>query len=194
MNAATALPRRVLSTRACILCALFAALTAVGAFIRVPVPFMDYFTLQFLFVLLAGMLLGPRLGAVSVGIYLAVGLVGFPVFAAGGGIQYVFRPSFGYLIGFVAAAAVTGLCCGRQPSPSLRRLLAAAFAGMAVTYLIGFSYKYLILTAYLGQPTPLAVVLLSAFPLDIPGDALLCVIGSMLAFRLRPALGKGGLQ
>ena len=81
-------------TRSMVQCALFAALVAIGAFIQIPVPYMDYFTLQFLFVLLAGMLLGSARGALSVSVYVLVGLVGFPVFAAGGGIQYIFRPSF----------------------------------------------------------------------------------------------------
>ena len=58
---------------------------------------MDYFTLQFLFVLLAGRLLGPVNGTIAVAVYVAVGLAGVPIFAAGGGISYLFRPSFGYL-------------------------------------------------------------------------------------------------
>ena len=76
---------------------MFTALVAVGAFIQVPVPGMDYFTLQFLFVLLAGMVLGRKMGIVSVSVYVLLGLCGLPVFAAGGGIAYIFRPSFGYL-------------------------------------------------------------------------------------------------
>lgn len=59
---------------------------------------------------------------------------------------------------------------------------------MAVTYGVGFLYKYLILNQYLGQPTPLLVVVLSAFPLDMPGDAVLCLAASALAGRLRAVL------
>lgn len=115
-------------TRRIVLCGLFSALIAIGAFLQVPVPFMDYFTLQFLFVTLAGMLLGSRRGSLAVAVYVAVGLAGIPVFAAGGGIQYVFRPSFGYLLGFIAAAWLTGRICERTgagrfgqflPPPSL---------------------------------------------------------------------------
>ena len=60
--------------------ALFAALIAVGAFIRIPVPVCP-FTLQFLFTMLAGLLLGGKYGALSVLVYLCVGLLGLPVFA-----------------------------------------------------------------------------------------------------------------
>ena len=52
-----------------VLCGMFAALVAIGAFIQIPVPYMDYFTLQFFFVLLAGLILGADKGAISVGCY-----------------------------------------------------------------------------------------------------------------------------
>lgn len=81
-NAAKKSSRR-LSTVHLALCALFTALVAVGAFIQIPVPFMDYFTLQFFFVVLAGMLLGPRLGALSVAVYVALGLIGVPILRGG---------------------------------------------------------------------------------------------------------------
>ena len=88
-------------------CALFTALIAVGAFIRVPVPVVP-FTLQYLFTMLAGLLLGPRLGTIAVGTYVLLGLVGLPIFTQGGGFWYVFQPSFGYLLGFCVGTFVTG--------------------------------------------------------------------------------------
>ena len=87
-----------ITTRNMVLCALFAALIAIGAFIRIPVPYVPI-TFQGFFVLLAGFLLGPKYGAASMLIYIAVGLVGIPVFTEGGGIMYVLKPTFGYLIG-----------------------------------------------------------------------------------------------
>ena len=65
-----------------ILCALFAALIAVGAFIKIPGPFVP-FTLQYLFTMLSGLLLGSKLGLVSVGVYILLGLAGLPVFTQG---------------------------------------------------------------------------------------------------------------
>ncbi|MBS3969060.1 MAG: biotin transporter BioY, partial [Clostridia bacterium] len=75
------------------LVAMFASLTAVGAFIKIPIPYLPI-TLQVFFVFLAGILLGPRLGALSQIVYLTLGLVGLPIFAEGGGLGYVFHPSF----------------------------------------------------------------------------------------------------
>lgn len=99
-----------------ILVALFAALIAVGAFIRVPVPLVP-FTMQTFFVVLAGMLLGKKLGAASALVYLAIGLIGIPVFTQGG-IGYVLKPSFGYLIGFIVAAFITGAIVRRWKIPA----------------------------------------------------------------------------
>ena len=94
-------------TKNMILCAMFVALIAVGAFIKIPVPAVP-FTLQYLFTMLAGLLLGAKLGFISVCIYIALGLAGLPVFASGGGISYIFQPSFGYIIGFAVGTFVTG--------------------------------------------------------------------------------------
>ena len=68
--------------------------------------FHDYFTLQFFFVLLAGILLGSKLGALAVLLYVVIGITRITIFAAGGGLAYIVRPSFGYLIGFIAGAYV----------------------------------------------------------------------------------------
>ena len=85
------------------LMALFAALTAVGAFITIPVPPVP-FSLQIFFAILAGALLGSRQGAMSIVIYLLLGLCGLPVFTKGAGLSYLLQPTFGYLLGFVPFA------------------------------------------------------------------------------------------
>ena len=93
-------------TKALVYCSLFTALIAVGAFIRVPIPVLP-FTLQYLFTMLAGLLLGPRLGTISTVAYMLLGLAGLPIFTEGGGLWYVFKPSFGYIIGFCGGTFVT---------------------------------------------------------------------------------------
>ena len=106
--------RQFLSIRELSVGGLFAALIAAGAFIKVTLPaepFPMHFTLQWFFVLLAGLLLNKRLAGASVGVYLLVGLSGVPVFAAGGGPSYLIRPTFGYLLGFAAAAYVMAWLC-----------------------------------------------------------------------------------
>lgn len=179
-----------ITTLELVLCGLFTALTAVGAFIQVPVPGMDYFTLQFFFVLMAGMLLGSKLGAFSVGSYVLIGLVGVPIFAAGGGITYVLRPSFGYLLGFIVTAFVTGKLVEKLAFDGIKKYLVAAFAGLVVCYAIGLTYKYFMLNLYIGESTPVWLVFLDCFPLDLPGDIFLSVLASVCGLRLKPEVNK----
>ena len=87
--------------------ALFAALTAVGAFLRIPMVYSSV-TLQYLFTAMAGLLLGRRWGALSQAVYVLLGLVGLPIFTMGGGFGYVFQPTFGFLLGLIPAAWVVG--------------------------------------------------------------------------------------
>lgn len=179
--------KKKLSVKEIVCGGLFTALVAAGAFIQVPVPGMDYFTLQFLFVLLAGMILGRKMGTLSVGVYVLLGLCGLPIFAAGGGIAYIFRPSFGYLMGFILAAFVTGLVVDKSGINGYAKYLTAAFAGFAVTYAIGLVYKYMMLNFYVGDKTAFVMVIADCFPLDMPGDIVLCLLSAGLAVRLVPA-------
>ena len=176
-------------TDSMILCALFSALIAAGAFIRIPIPIVP-FTLQFLFTTLAGILLGAKAGAVSVGIYIAMGLIGLPVFAEGGGFAYVLKPSLGYIIGFAAAAYVTGAIAEKSERPGVKRLLAAAFAGLAIVYAFGMVYYYFMSNFYLGKPIGLWPLFIYCFVLAVPGDIVLCAVAALLGKRLIPVIKK----
>ncbi len=180
-----------LSVADLLLCALFAALIAVGAFIRIPIPVVP-FTLQVLFTSLAGMLLGPWMGLVSVLVYIGVGLAGVPIFTSGGGIGYVLHPNFGYLIGFAAGTWFTGWLVyrSRKSPPSLSRLVISCYAGLGIVYLFGAVYFYLISNFYLQNPMGVWPVLLSCVILVAPGNMACCFGGCLLAKRLIPILRK----
>ncbi|NMA95849.1 MAG: biotin transporter BioY [Clostridiales bacterium] len=105
-----------------ILVSIFAALTAVGAFIRIPLPPVP-FTLQIFFVILSGILLGARGGLFSQLVYIALGLIGIPIFTEGGGPQYIFHPTFGYLLGFAATAFIVGKVTENAEKHTLHLLL-----------------------------------------------------------------------
>lgn len=176
-------------TKKMILCALFAALIAVGAFIRIPIPVVP-FTLQFLFTMLAGLLLGGRLGGIAVSVYIIIGLLGLPVFAEGGGFSYIFKPSFGYIIGFAVAAYVTGTIANKVYNPSYKRLAVATFIGLFIVYLCGLIYYYAICAFYLRTPIGLWTLFLYGFLLAVPGDIVLCLISCILGKRLMPLLNR----
>ncbi|RNL41572.1 biotin transporter BioY [Paraeggerthella hongkongensis] len=184
-----ALPDARNHTRSLVLCALFCALIAVGAFVKIPVPVVP-FTLQFLFTTMAGLLLGPRWGTLSVAAYVALGLIGLPIFASGGGIGYLAQPSFGYLIGFCAGTYLTARIAWAAPKPSTKRLLASCFAGLGAVYLMGMAYFYLISNFVIGAPIALGPLVLYCFVLAVPGDIALCFASAVLAKRLLPLVAS----
>ena len=174
-------------THMLILTALFAALTAIGAFLRIPTPWSS-FTLQVFFVCMAGVLLGPKWGALSQIVYVALGLMGLPIFTAGGGLGYVFQPTFGFLLSYIPAAFVIGLIAGG--SASKKRIALACIAGLVVIYLIGLPYMALILNVYLGKGLNFTAILWAGMIPFLPWDALKIVVTVFLAGKLVPLLQK----
>jgi biotin transport system substrate-specific component len=170
-----------------VLAGLFAALTAVGAFIRVPVPFVP-FTLQFMFVVFAGLMLGSRYGALSQAIYVALGLAGLPVFTGGGGIGYVLKPSFGYLIGFILAAYVIGKIAERSEKLTIMTAALSCAAGMAVIYAVGVPYMYGVLNLYLGKGVSAMAALKMGCITFLPADILKSILASIVAVKVVPVV------
>ena len=182
-------------TRDLAVCGLFASLIAVGAFIKIVIPVgVDTmnFTLQWLFVLLAGLLLGSKLGIFSVVTYLVIGLVGFPVFARGGGPAYLIRPTFGFLLGFALAAYVIGKVCEWMHSSKPRTWMFAATMGYVIYYGMGILYFYFITHVVIVTPNTVgwgAIFAVYCLPTMLP-DYLLCILAVMVAGRLRPVVSR----
>ncbi len=172
-------------TRNLILAGLFAALTAIGAFLKIPLGAMSV-TLQFLFTAMAGVLLGPKWGAASQAVYVALGLVGLPVFTMGGGPSYLFQPSFGFLLGLIPAAWVVGYLAGE--SIRLPRILLAGVAGLAVLYLVGLPYMYAIFNFYLDKPMGVWTAIQVGMLIYLPGDALKLVVTAVVVPPLKRVL------
>lgn len=161
-------------------CALLPSIPVAG--MTVPI------TLQTFGVMLAGVVLGPRRGALAVGLYLAVGLAGLPVFAQGtGGLAVVAKPSFGYLIAFPLAAALAGYLASfaRRVRPARRPLVlfGAAMAGSLVfIHPIGIA----VLGWRLDLEPGAAIALGATF---LPGDVIKNVLVAVVAaavFRAFP--------
>lgn len=175
-----------MKTRDLVLIALFAALTAIGAQIAIPVKPVP-FTFQLFFVLLSGALLGSLRGGLSQLVYLGLGVIGLPVFAGGtSGVGVLVGPSGGYLIGFVVAAFVVGAICD----------VVRSFVGTLIAMVLGVFIIYMFGLAQLMMVTKLAFVpALSAgvFPF-IPFDLLKAAIAAGLAGRLKPVVFAGEIS
>ena len=149
-----------------------AALTAVAAKVAVPLPGIPVpFTLQPVAVLLSGVLLGAAGGMSSQLLYLAIGMMGVPVFAAGGGAAYLLGPTGGYLLAFPIAAWVAGKVVSLAPGVIGTTL--GAFLGLAVIHLGGLSW----LAVVSGQEAAAAVGLAPFFAGDLLKIALVTVVG-----------------
>ena len=179
------------SVRDLVSCALFAALIAVGTFVKIPTPLLPL-TLQTLFVVLAGLVLGEKLGAVAAGIYAAAGLMGLPVFAAGGGIGYLLNPTFGYILSFIAGAWAAGFVAERL-RPGMRTWMLAGLTNLAVLYALGMAYYYPIANYYLKTPFGVRAPFYYCFLLPLPGDLVKCLLGAVVTDRLRAMLPGGML-
>ena len=165
--------------------ALLAALTAVGAFIKIPLGYSSI-TLQFFFTAMAGCLLGPYWGAASQGVYVLLGLVGLPIFTLGGGFGYVFQPTFGFLLGLIPAAWVVGAVAGESLDP--KRMALASLAGLAALYAVGMPYMALILNAYMGKGMTFSALLWAGMLPYLPGDAVKIIVAAGLCPVLRRRL------
>lgn len=171
-------------------CAVFVALMVAATFIQIPFPLVPL-TFQTVISVLAGLLCGAKKGAISMSVYCFMGLVGIPVFSAGGGFAYVLKPSFGYVIGFIPAATVAGLIASRKGLPFWRYVV-AALAAFIVDYLVGI--PYCIIAARLAGVENLAKLLVAGNLIYMPKDAALCVLAAALARCVLPVVDKGRIK
>ena len=159
-----------------VLIAFFSALTIVGTQIAIPLAVVPI-TLQTLFVLSAGMLLGSLRGMLSQLLYVLIGLIGFPVFSRGqGGPQMFFAISFGYLIGFIAAPVVVGRVLAAYGRVTTATVLVAGLAGAVTIDVVGIGWILTVFNLISAQPMAAARVFSVILLPTIPGDLLKAVV------------------
>lgn len=159
-GAGTSVGSRVFTDTALVL----AGAALVGLLAQVNVPIWPVpVTGQTLAVVLVGASLGAWRGALSLATYLVAGLVGVPVFAGwSGGIGSLANPAFGYIVGFIVAAALIGWLSERRWDR--RPLLAVVGFGLASAVPFVFGLPWLaIALARLGAPHSFAAVMASGF-------------------------------
>lgn len=183
-----------ISTRDLILISMFAALMVVGALIKIPNPLFPLvpITFQLFFCIFAGLLLGARNGFLSQLIYILLGLVGLPVFTGGGGIGYVLKPTFGFIIGFAITAFVIGWLIRRQKTVKFFPILLIATFGLLLAYVIGDLYFLFIINLIIGNEMSFLAVVTTMLPYMIK-DLILVVIAATAATIIIPVLRKSGV-
>lgn len=164
-------------TRQITLCALFAALIAIGTHIKIPTPLLPL-TLQTLFVVLSGLVLGRKYGALSVCVYVIAGLAGLPVFTGS-----ALNPTFGYIVGFIPGAWISGYIAERF-TPKFMTWFLGAVAGIAVIYAVGIPYYYFMSKYYIGNELGAKTLLMYFVLMPIPGDVAKSVVAGLIVQRL----------
>ena len=162
----------------------FVIMTALGAHVRIPLPWTPVpITLQTFFVHLAGATLGPVLGPMSLTLYLLMGAAGLPVFAGGSaGLGYLLRgATTGYLVGFVLATAVVGWLVRRRQDPRALWILLSMAAGSLVIYACGVTWL-----AWTVRLSPATAIAKGMLPF-LAGDAVkLCAAAGLFrSYRRR---------
>ncbi len=175
------------------LAGMFAALMAIGANITSWAPFLQVagvpLSMQPFFVILAGILLGSRLGAISMIVYFLVGLAGAPVFAQfKSGASVLFGSTGGFLLSYIVAAYVVGKVIEWKGKPHFSVFISAALAGIAIIYIIGTTYMYMAVNYWLEAP---AMSYGTAWKIMLwfgVKDIIFTIIAALIAPRIYKAL------
>ncbi len=123
----------------------FIMATALGAYVRIPLPGTPVpITLQTFFVILAGAVLGKKLGMLSQASYLFLGAIGMPIFQGYAfGVAHILGPTGGYLAGFLLASFLTGKILEKEENSFLKIIAAFAIGNIAL-YSLGVIWLMLL--------------------------------------------------
>jgi biotin transport system substrate-specific component len=181
-------------TKNLVYCGLFAALMGVGANVTsfltiggVPI------TLQLMFAILAGGILGSRIGAFAMVSYIFIGLAGAPVFAQfKGGPSHLLSPTFGFILSFIVVAFVTGkLISDGGKVVSRKHYISAGFLSILANYLIGTNLMYLAFKFWAEAPSGFNYGMAwSWMVVYLPVDIAVTIISFVVLPKLRFALKK----
>ncbi len=177
-----------------VLSALFAALTAAGCFIIIPLPGGIPIVIQDMMAMLSGLVLGPLYGTISVAVFLILGAIGLPVFSGKAGLHVLTSgPSCGFLVGYMVGAFVGGMILSillkrdKEYSNS-RQYISISIAALAATvtvFLLGILGFMHVTGKSFTESIPFIVL-----PF-IPGNTIKLVLMVFLAKKLRRTVMLG---
>lgn len=181
-----------MSTLSLVYCGMFASLMMIGANITAFAPFLVVgsvpITLQTFFAILSGLILGSRLGAIAMTVYMFIGLAGAPVFAKfSGGFGSIISPNFGFIVSFIFAAYIAGKIVERNNK--LHSYIIGALVAMVVNYVFGTNWMYVAYKLWAAAPDIFTykVAWLWMMP-PLPKDILLSVLAGIFGHRMYKVL------
>lgn len=172
------------------LSALFCTLICIGSFIRIPMPNLMPVTLQTFFVLLTGLVLPIKASALATVTYMALGLIGLPIFSGGGGLGYVLLPNFGFVIGFVLASVIMSVVTEKFKKRAFWQYLTISLLGVSIIYIIGILYFAFITNIYNKSNYSAIWFIQTVFLPFLPKELICITISSLTAYKIRPYITK----
>lgn len=172
------------------LSSLFCALICVGSFIRIPMPSMMPVTLQTFFVLLTALVLPFKASILAILTYIALGLIGLPIFSGGGGLGYVLMPHFGFIIGFLITTVIISAIIEKLKNHKLWQYIVISLLGIAITYTIGILYFAFITNVYNNNNYSAIWFIQTGFLPFLPKEIICIVLASISAYKIRPYITK----
>lgn len=159
----------------------FISLGALGAYVRIPLPFTPVpITLQTFFVLLAGAVLGKNWGAASQFSYVVLGCMGLSIFTgAASGLTALLGPTGGYLLGFILATWTIGMMISRYQAPRFSQILIIMLLGSLLIDILGCLWLKVIFNLS-GKN----MLMLGLWPF-LPGDILKSIGAAVIYHRIR---------
>ena len=172
------------------LSALFCTLICVGSFIRIPMPNMMPMTLQTFFVLLTALILPTKASILTNITYIALGLIGLPIFSGGGGLGYVLMPNFGFIIGFLISTVIISVITESLKKRNLWQYIAISLFGIIIIYIIGILYFAFITNVYNNNDYSAIWFIQTIFLPFLPKEIVCIVLASLSAYKIRPYITK----
>ncbi len=180
------IPLKNQSTKDLIQIALLTSMLSVASVFVIPIGPVPI-TLQVFFFLLIPALIGRLKGALTMCLYMLLGLIGFPVFAGGtGGFQSILSPAFGYIIGAILVSLVVGRLHKR--SASTIEMLGTMFIGIIVLYIVGMSYQYFIMNQVLETAISWQTIIVTNVTAFLPIDMIKAFTAGLVYQRLEAVL------
>ncbi len=172
------------------LSALFCTLICIGSFLRIPVPNMMPVTLQTFFVLLTGLVLPIKASTLATVTYMALGLIGLPIFSGGGGLGYVLMPNFGFIIGFCISSVIMSVITEKLKKRTFWQYFAISLLAVAIIYIIGIFYFAFITNVYNKGDNSAIWFIQTVFLPFLPKEIICILLASLTAYKIRPFITK----
>lgn len=170
-------------TKSIIQISLAVALLSVGALVKIPISVLPI-TLQPFFLYIIAFSLGKKKAVTATSLYAFIGLLGIPVFANGGGLWYIVQPSFGFILGFIAVAFISGTILEKVNNKKAYVYILTGLFSEIFLYIIGLTYMFFILKFYMDiDKSYLSLIVAYCLPY-LPCDILSIIIATVVTKRI----------